>query len=661
MEIAFLSDIVIICGLAVAVVYVCKRLKIPTIIAFLLTGAVAGPNSLGLVHSPHQVEILAELGVVLLLFTIGLEFSFSDLAKMRRPLLLGGSIQVVLTIGLVFGGLLLSRLELAPALILGFMASLSSTAIVLKLLEDRSLIDSPQGRVSLAVLIFQDIAVVAMLLAVPLLTASGQIEGQDSGIALFFKGVTAVVVLTFAAKWGIGKLLDATAHHRDRELFAVTVAVVLLGVAWLTSWAGLSLALGAFIAGLIVSESQYGPQAVSSVMPLRDLFTSIFFVSIGMLLDVGFLWKQPWLVGTITLAIILAKTLTAGLAATFLGHNLRISLAAGLCLSQVGEFSFVLARTGQGLGLLSDQNFQLALAASVLTMMLTPSLVWIGQKIASKSRPDQRARSGKKEMAKATEKLSGHLVIVGYGINGCNVARAAEVLGIPYLVVEMNPATVKREHRAGKPIFYGDALNQAVLEHAGLERAQALVITLADSVATRRIVATSRSAHPGLYIIARARFMLDVEELIRVGADEVIPEEFQTALEIFIRVLRRFGTPEEDIGKFIKQLRAEGCQFEKWSDDTLAAVNVLRGNLGDSQIATLRVQSGSKAEQSTVKELQLRGEYGINVLGLQRREELITEFDGEQSLQADDLVIVLAAPERLAVAESIFVNSKNKP
>ncbi len=654
METAFLSDIVVICGLAVAVVYLCKRLKVPNIIAFLLTGVLAGPHALGLVHSSHQVEVLAELGVVLLLFTIGLEFSFKELAKMRRPLLLGGSVQVVATGGLVTAASLIAGLAPGPAVFLGFMAALSSTAIVLKLLEERSLIDSPQGRASLSILLFQDIIVVAMLLAAPLL-ASGQVGAHDSGLALFLKGLVAVVVLAVAAKWGVGWLLDASAGQSDRELFAVSIAVVLLGVAWLTSWAGLSLALGAFIAGLIVADSQYGPQTVSNVLPMRDLFTSIFFVSVGMLLDVGFLVEHPLLVGMLTLGILAAKTLTGSLAAILLGYNLRVSLAVGLSLSQVGEFAFVLAKAGQGLGLVSGQHFQLVLAASVLTMMLTPPMVWLGQKSAAKSMPDPKAGKGGRAVAKAAEKLSGHLVIVGYGINGRNVARAAETVGIPYLVVEMNPSTVKRERQAGKPIFYGDAMNQAVLEHAGLARAQALVVALADPAATRRIVAASRSAHPGLYIIARTRYLQEVDALAKLGADEVIPEEYETSLEIFSRVLRRFGTPESDINRLTAQLRAEGYQLLRLPDQAKPAKTALAGSLGKASMVTVRVQSGSRADGSTLQDLGLRSRYGINVMALKRLDDLFTNIDPNQALQPDDLLMVLAAPDSMAEAEDLFV------
>ena len=449
--------------------------------------------------------------------------------------------------------------------------------------------------------------------------------------------------------------MDATAKHHDRELFAVTVAVVLLGVAWLTSWAGLSLALGAFVAGLIVSESLYGPQAVSNVLPLRDLFTSLFFVSVGMLLDVGYLLNNPVLVILITLGILVVKTLTAGAAAALLGYNLRICLAVGLSLSQVGEFSFVLARTGLGLGLISNENFQLALAASVLTMMLTPSMLWLGQKTASKSRLDRRAGSGEKELTQKAAKMSGHLVIIGYGINGHNVTRAADIVDIPYVVIEMNPGTVKREQKSGLPIFYGDALNQAVLEHAGIGRARALVITLADTTATRRIVAASRSAHPGLYIIARTRYMQDMDELVAAGADEIIPEEYQTAKEIFSRVLRRFGAPEPEIARFVDQVISEGCALDSPPEGAQKAIDDIKGCLGEAQITTVRVQAGSAAEGSTLRDLDLRRQFGLNVLGIRRNGRVISSLDPEQSLRTDDIVIALGTPEKMSQAESQFI------
>ena len=653
METALLSDIVEIAGLAVAVVFICNRIKIPNIIAFLLTGVLAGPRGLGLVGSTHQVEVLAELGVVLLLFTIGLEFSFKELARMKKAMLLGGSIQTLGVIGLIMGIALLEGGGVGPSAFLGFMAALSSTAVVLKVMEVRSTVDSPQGRTSLAILIFQDVAVVAMLLITPLLAGNSPGHGQgQSGLELFGKGLLAVAVLAAAAKWGVVRLLDATAKRRNQELFVVSIALVLLGVAWLTAWAGLSLALGAFLAGLLVAESQYGAQTVASVLPMRDLFTSLFFVSVGMLLDPAFVWSHPGDVALVALTLLVVKTLTAGGAALALGHNLRVSLAVGLGLAQVGEFSFVLAKSGIELGLISGQNFQMFLAASVITMMLTPPMIWLGEKAAGLPSLGVRSEDREKEIAKTAAEMDGHVVIVGYGVNGRNVARAAELAGLDYLVVEMNPATVKRESGGGKPVVYGDAVNQAVLEHAGLARARVLVITLADPAATRRIVAASRAAYPKLSIIVRARYLQEVAGLKELGADQVIPEEYETSLEIFSRVLKHLGIPDFEADRLRAQLRSEGYQLFREANARMR--DTLAGHLGEGLIATLKVEPGCPAQGQSPAGLDLRKSHSLNLLALRRGEELITDPDPHLAFAQGDTLVVFAAPEALAKAAGLF-------
>ena len=656
METALLTDIVEIAGLAVAVVYICHRIKVPTIIAFLLTGVLAGPKGLGLVSSTHQVEMLAELGVVLLLFTIGLEFSFKELARMKKAMLLGGSVQVFGTIGLIMGIVWLDGVKPGPAAFLGFMAALSSTAIVLKALEVRSTVDSSQGRTSLAILIFQDVAVVAMLICTPLLAGGSPAAvhgGAHSGLELFGRGFLAVLVLAAAAKWGVVKLLDATARRRNQELFVVSIALVLLGVAWLTAWAGLSLALGAFLAGVLVAESQYGAQTVASVLPMRDLFTSLFFVSVGMLLDPAFVWAHPVDVGIVALTLLVVKVLTAGGAARALGHNLRVSLAVGLSLAQVGEFSFVLAKSGMELGLITGQNFQLALAASVITMMLTPGMIWLGEKTAGMPSLVIRNKAKEKEIAKTAAEMDCHVIIVGYGLNGRNVARAAELAGLDYLVVEMNPATVKRESKNGKPVVYGDAVSREVLKHAGLARAKALVITLTDPAATRRIVAASRGVHPNLHIIARTRYLQEVAHLKNLGANQVIPEEYETSLEIFSRVLKHLGISDFEAERMRAQLRSEGYQL--FRDEPEAKVrDTLAGRLGSGRIATLRVEPGSPAQGQSLSGLDLRKAHGLNLLAVHREAELITEPEPSLTFAEGDLLVVFGTPEAMEKATNLF-------
>ncbi|MEW5913837.1 MAG: cation:proton antiporter [Thermodesulfobacteriota bacterium] len=646
MELHFLRDIVVICGLAMVVVFVCHRLRIPTIIGFLLTGVVAGPHGLGLVADAHQVEALAELGVVLLLFTIGLEFSVRELNRMRTPILVGGAMQVAATLAAAAAAALFMGLKPGPAVFIGFLAALSSTAIVLKLLQEKAEVDSAQGRAVLAILIFQDVIAVVMLLAAPLLSVAGGQQAPGWGLAL--KGLVVLAVLAAGYRWAAPRLLNAVAGTRSRELFTVTIAALLLGVAWLTAWAGLSLALGAFAAGLIVAESRYSHQTIGSVLPLRDLFTSLFFVSVGMLLDLGFLARHPEWVAVGSLLVLAGKTLLAGAAALLLRYPLRVALAVGLMLSQVGEFSFVLARAGLGLELISQQTFQLILVVSVVTMLLTPLMVSLGSRVARRAPPGWLAGH-----ARSAPPLEGHLVVVGYGINGRNVARAAQAAGIPYLVVEMNPATVREEQARGEPIIYGDAVNPAVLEHAGLARAKALAVALADPVATRRVVATARSLHPGLYIIARTRFLQEMETLAELGADEVIPEEYETAVEIFARVLRRFFVPQEEIEALVAQLRAEGYEMLRQPVSAQAGADLSRF-LSDVSIATVRVQAGSAAAGATIGELGLRRGHGLTVLAVRRGEQVVSDPGADTGLEPGDLLVLMAKPEHLARGRDLF-------
>jgi len=647
LELVLLGDIVLILGLSMAVVLVCHRLRIPTIIGFLLTGAVAGPHSLGLVADAHQVETLSELGVVLLLFTIGLEFSVRELNRMRTPILVGGAVQVFATLTAVWAGSRVMGLASGPALFMGFLGALSSTAIVLKVLQEKAEVDSAHGRATLAILIFQDLIAVVMLLAAPLLTGAEGRSGLGWGPVL--KGLVAVAALAAAYQWIAPRLLNTVAGTRSRELFTITIAVILLGVAWLTAWAGLSLALGAFAAGLIVAESRYSHQTIGSVLPLRDLFTSLFFVSVGMLLDLGFLVQHPGWVAAGALAVMAGKTLLAGAAALILRYPVRVALAVGLMLSQVGEFSFVLARAGLDLELIGQETFQLMLVVSVVTMLLTPLMMALGSRAARQVPPGWLAGQPRE----TPEVTDGHLVVIGYGINGRNVARAAQAAGIPFLVVEMNPATVKGEEARGVPIICGDAVNRAVLEHSGLERARALVVTVADPVATRRVVATARSIHPGLYIIARTRFLQELEVLAELGANEVIPEEYETSVEIFARVLRRFFVPQEEIEVLVAQLRSEGYEMLRRPSSSQGGAD-LSPFLSDVSIATVRVHPGSAAAGATIGDLGLRRRHGLTVLALRRGEQISSDPGAETGLEPGDLLVLMAKPECLAQGRTLF-------
>ncbi len=649
MEIAILNDILVMLGLSIGVLYLCHKVHVPSIVGFLLTGLMAGPHGLALVKGIHEVELIAEIGIVLLLFTIGIEFSFNKLLKIKKSVLLGGTVQVCGTI--LLGSLLadLFGLKVGQAIFMGFMISLSSTAIVLKVLQDRAEIESPHGQTVLGVLIFQDIVVVPMILLTPLLAGSTG-GSMESVPVLLLKMLGIIGFVIVSAKWLVPYLLYQIAKTRSQELFLLTVVVLCLAVAALTSQAGLSLALGAFLAGLIISESEYSHQALGNVLPFRDIFTSFFFISIGMLLDISFVLQQPLSVLLIAAAVLLLKFLVATHAALIVGLPMRSSVMTGLALSQVGEFSFVLSKSGLEYGLLSEQNYQLFLAVAVLSMATTPFIIAFSGRIAQlvlKLPMPPKLKTGQYPVAHgANEVKTNHLVIIGYGLNGRNVTRAAKLAGIDYNILEMNPDTVRRERANGEPIFYGDATHTAVLNIVGIKDAKVVVVAIHDAAATRRITEALRRVNPRVQIIVRTRFIKEMDPLYALGADEVIPEELETSIEIFARVLANYLIPSDEIDRLVSEIRADNYEmFHGLARESKAIGNL---TFADVDVVSLRVHKGSELVGQSMADLDLRKRFGITVLAVRRDEQTIPNPDRDLQLLPGDIMVVLGSDEKIA-------------
>ena len=660
MNVGILSNIVIILALAVAVLFICSRLKIPTIVGFLITGALAGPSGFKLIKDLHEVQTLAEIGVVFLLFTIGIEFSLKRLARLKRAALLGGSLQMFLTILAVL--FLMTRLGLAfrPALFMGFLISLSSTAIVLRTLQERASVETPHGGVTLAILVFQDIAVVPMMLLIPLLAGGAGPVGK-SLILLLAKGVGIVLMVIVAAEWLVPRILYSIARTKSPELFMLSIVVICLATAWLTSSIGLSLALGAFLAGLIISESEYSFQALSNIYPFRDVFTSFFFISVGMLLNLDFAGQHLGLTVLFAGLTLVLKFLLAGMAAALIGYSLRTSLQAGLSLSQVGEFSFILAGVGLTYQLFPEHVFEYFLAVSILTMALTPWIIALSSRLADLAAASRlparlftRTRPGLEPEER--ESLKDHLIAIGYGVNGKNVTRAARIAGIKYVIIEMNPETVRQEKAAGEKIFYGDATQDAVLIHAGIKDARVAVIAISDPVATRRICSNLRRLNPKIHIIARTRYVQEVKPLADLGADEVIPEEFETSVEIFARVLRKYLIPDTEIEKFITEIRSDNYEMLRGLSKKDMTISDLRLALPDFEIANLRIAQGAFADGKSLASMALRKKYGVTVLAIRRDNQVVSSPDPDAVLQGNDLVVLLGQPACIAGALSLFTD-----
>src|SRR5881296_575422 len=568
-QLHILRDLAVIFAGSLLVILVFYRLKLPALPGFIVAGILLGPNALGLVNDPHDVEGLAEVGVIMLLFTIGIEFSLSRLREMGRQILAGGFSQMgftvlaTLAVGLGFLG------SWRVALFLGFLIALSSTAIVLKVLTDTSEIDAPHGRLATGVLIFQDLCVVPIMLVLPFL--AGKAEGGVVGLLVALgKAALVVVGVILAARTIVPRALSEILKTRSRELFLIAVILIGTLTALGTAAAGASLALGAFLAGLIISESDYGPQTLAELIPFRDVFISLFFVAVGMLVQLDVI-RDHIVLTLVAVAVIMGgKTLSAAVGPALLGYSGRVALLASVAVSQIGEFSFVLAKEGRVAGLLLDLLYQQFLGVAVITMLVTPFLLQGGPAILDRLEnvvPLDRLLPGFRPhgFAPVHEQIKDHVIVAGYGLNGRNLSAALRAIEAPYCIVELNAQTVRQARSRGEPAFYGDATREEILRALGLERARMLVAAISDPAATRRMVRVARGLSPAVHIIARTRYVVEVPELIRLGANDVIPEEFETSIEIFARVLAYYG-----VGRANPGLPLRGTPHQRRSRRALA-------------------------------------------------------------------------------------------
>lgn len=653
-NIPLLKDIVILMAVSVPISMILTRFGLPTIIGFLLTGVIIGPYGFGLVTDIENVETLSQIGIVLLLFTIGLEFSVTRILNIRREGLLGGGLQVgfTLLIILIYG--LMIGLPFSVSLLLGFIISLSSTAIVLKLLVDKGEVNSPQGTLSVGVLLFQDLAVVLMVMAIQTIGGNG---GQTTlsiakGLGVSFVAFALIVV---AVTFIIPKLFDQVVKLRNREVFVLTIVLVCLGTAWVTSLFGLSLALGAFIAGLAISESEYSNQIVAEVIPFRDTFASLFFISVGMLLDVSYFFSNMPLILLIVAGIVAVKAVTIIGVGQLLKYPLRLSIIVGLNLAQIGEFSFILIKMGQEYNLLNQDIYQSLLAASIITMSLTPFLYQWSSRIAFDI-GHYLGRGGSKEGLKKT-RLSNHVLIIGYGVNGRNLARVLKETGIPHIIVDVNMDRVHEAKNAGHHAYFGDVSHPEILKKMGIETAKMLVLAISDPISSRRIVKTAREINPAVSILVRTRYIREVEELYRLGANQVIPEEFETSVEIFARVLKDYRIPGNIIQNQIDLIRQEGYAMLRNPSLTGEKLARLSTILEKTLMDTFYVETGCTVAGMTLQELDLRKKTGATIIAVVRKGDAFTNPHSDFKIHGGDILVVLGSHAELNTAFA-YLNEK---
>jgi len=655
-EVTIIRELIILLAVSLPITFLFHKAKLPALVGFLITGVLIGPHGAAIITETQVVERLADIGVVLLLFTVGLEFSLDDIIRSGRRFLLGGGFQVVLTSGAVAGIAILFHYPLPQAIFFGFLASLSSTAIVLKMYSDRAELDTAHGRLSTGILLFQDMAVVPMMLLLPVLGEAGA-AGVITPISVLMslgKAVMGLVVVFLTARKVVPLLLHQVVRLRNREMLFLLVVLLCLGTAWITFSLGLSLALGAFLAGLIISESEYSHHIVVDILPFRDYFASIFFISIGMLLKTDyFVMHWPLLIG-LTTALALLKTGLVTITASVLRYPVRSSLLAGLALAQVGEFSFLLADQGARFGLIAGGTFQAFINTSILTMVATPFIIQTAPWFVDRLRMLQPDSPEQPSICA----LTGHTIIAGYGLNGRNLARTLRATRIPYTVLEVNADTIRKARNDGEPIIYGDITREDVLARAGVPCARIIVFAISDFSATRLAIRIVRRLNPSIFILVRTRYSAEVDELQKLGADQVIAEEFETSIEIFSRVLHQYHIPGNIIASQISLVRFDGYKMLRGFSLDQEKIGRLAALFAAATVDNMQVQPEWACLGKTLKDLDIRRSSGAMVIAIVRNGEAITNPGAEFILQVDDILVLLGAHKELDTAADLLMRGQ---
>jgi CPA2 family monovalent cation:H+ antiporter-2 len=654
-----LPEIVVILTAGAIIAYISQRLGQVPIVGFLLAGVLIGPNALGLVQDQELIEVVAEIGIILLLFTIGIEFSLEKLARIKRLIFVGGGLQVGLTVLLTTMILATLGIDLRVGIFTGCLIALSSTAIILKLLADRAETNSEPGQIALGILIFQDLAVIVMVLLVPMLAGIG---GSPLNIVWELGKAAAIIALVLIfARRVMPPLLEIVARTCSQEIFLLSVIAICFGTAWLTSLAGVSLSLGAFLAGLVVSESQFSEHAFGEIMPLQVLFSAAFFVSVGLLLDLGFLLAQPLLVLSVLVGIVLIKVITSGIGVLLLGYPLRTALLSGFLLAQVGEFAFVLERAARPLDLfplgLAETGGQTFIAASVILLVMTPFLsqtgYWVRARLTQRETTSLAEAAATHTSTVSFAHLQHHVIVAGYGAGAQQLVRVLRGSGIPYVILTLNPLFATEAEREGLPVLRADDSRLHTLQMVGIERAKLLVIADDNPGDARRVAAVARTANPTLSIIVRTRYIAEAASLTEAGADIVIPEELESTVQLFVQVLDAYRVAPPEIETHVQSMRAHGyTALRERADQPPVVCTDLDEECMQTRIVTIR--AGAPAAGRPLDPQALQREYGLQVEAVQRNGQTIHDLPETLELQPGDRLVLLGNTEQFMRSGDLF-------
>jgi CPA2 family monovalent cation:H+ antiporter-2 len=645
------GDLTLVLVAALVGAFIAQRFKQPLIVGYILAGVVVGPFTGGLtVVNVHDIEQLAEIGVALLLFSLGLEVSFRELAPVRTVALAGATLQIVLTIALGLGIGLGFGWSWPAALWFGALISLSSTMVALKTVQTQGRLGTLSSRVMLGILVVQDLAVVPMMIVLPELSASG--GGVIPVVTATVRAIVLLGVIVFVSTRIVPRLMAFVARWNSRELFLLSTTAAALGVGYVTWSFGLSLALGAFVAGLVINESEYAHQALSDVVPLRDVFGMLFFVSEGMLLDPAQVWQHLGTLAVVVIAVILGKSAILAVVVRVFGYRNVVPLAVGLTLFQVGEFAFVLGRVGQSRGAIPDDLYSLMLNTAIATMALTPAISGLTPAIYARVR-SQRARETVEAINIPTAGLADHIIIAGSGRVGRSIADVLSQLRVPCVLIEFDDRRVRQAREAGFPVIYGDASQSIVLEAAAISRARAILVTAPAFPDVRSIVTTARYLQPDLAIIARADGREAVHALYALGIEEVTSPEFEAAIEMTRQALVHCHVPAHEILRVASAIRRERYDLAGGDPESGRELISQIGEVARQLDFTwVGIPPDSPFDGRSLAELRIRTAIGASIVGIIHAGTLISNPDSEVRLETGDLVAVLGTREQIARFES---------
>ncbi len=649
----FFHKLLIILGFSIPVIYIFNKLKFPSIIGFLITGIIIGPYGLKLITDTAGIQLMAEIGVAFLLFTIGVEISLSRFLKHLSEFLLTGGLQILFTFlaGIVIG--LILQFSITQAIFVGFLIAHSSSALALKMLKDRGDEDSSHGRISIGINLFQNIIVVPMMLLIPFLAGN---SGPTTGEIFWklFKSILIIVAILVAARYIIPFILERLANTRMRDVFVITSIVITLGIAWLTHALGLSLAIGAFLAGLAISDTDFTHQIISDINPFRDIFLSVFFVSLGMILNLDFARQNLSYILFISFVIILIKAAIVFGLVKILKYPLRTMILSGVLLSQIGEFSFVLASIGFKNNIISEYIYQIFISASVLTFIVSPLLIAFTYYMLS--RKSVSTLLAKTKVSDEPQMLvKNHVIVCGMGLNGRNLIKVLKETAINYVIIDLNFKHISDAKKQGeRNIIWGDASNTEILKRANIQTARVIVIAISDRFLTKSCVSVAKALNPNLHVIVRTKYVTDIEELQALGADDIIPEEFETSIQIFSRVLRMFHIPNSIILAQGTIIRNKSYGVFRQVRYTQEAFDQISQMLAQGTIDTCYIAAGNANIGKSIKEIDLKAQSGAMIINIIRSNKTITHPPSNFIFKEADQIVLFGSHAALDLGLKIL-------